>query len=195
MASAPDDTVFRIHEKIREIVHKRINELEDFAVSVAIQAYNEVKNVKTHDPFANIMDGITWDKDETFEDVSMGHNDISGKNTKDIIIVDPGQAEPIAYDTEDDECTVTTRLFNGKEYYTFLDDEGQELCGVHERIITDDNESEIGDLAGYVDTEDRFWEAIKVNGKIEEYEHNGTRVPAISESYMRYPDLDSLKTE
>ena len=195
MASAPDDTVFRIHEKIREIVHKRINELEDFAVSVAIQAYNDVKNVKKDDPFESIMRGITWEKDETFEDISTDKKDISDENTKDIIIVDPGHTEPITYDTDDDECTVTTRVFNGKEYYTFLDDEGQELCGVHERIVTDD-ESEIGDLVGYVDTEDRFWEAIKVNGKIEEYEHNGTRVPAVSEtSFMRFPDLDSLKPE
>ena len=202
MSSSPDDTVFRINEKIREIVRKRIHELEDFAVSVAIQAYNEVRTSRKEDPFVNVMDGITWEKDETLQGLHLGEDmslckdislnvDITSEEIKDIV---PGHTDAISYETEDEECTVTTRLFNGKEYYTFLDDEGQELCGVHERIVTD-NESEIGDLAGYVDTQDRFWEAIKVNGKIEEYEHDGIRVPAVSESYMRYPDLESLTKE
>lgn len=182
MSDHPNERIFRLNDKVREVLRRRITELEDFCVSVAIQAYKEIIDTEPGDPF------------EFLKDVELPENkSVCIENPTDNAYIDDNVDSE--YDTDEEEVSVTTRIFNGVVYYTFIDDEGNDLCGVHERIIADDNESEVGDLVGYVDTEDRFWEAIKANGNIEEYSHDGVIVPALKDTIMRYPDLDSLKKD
>jgi len=175
MASGPNDRLFQINQKVRELIRKRLPEFEDIFVSIAMDAYREIVQNEPEDPF----DCLKGSSIETHQHSSA--------------------LDDLIYDDEDDEeeeeVSVTTRIFNDTTYYTFLEDEGNTLRGVHERIMNDDNESEVGDLAGYVDDQDRFWKAVKKNGKIEEYTHENTRIPALTNTIMRYPDLDSLNKD
>jgi hypothetical protein len=173
MSSEPNERIFKLNTRVREIIRKRLPELEDFLVSVAIESYKEILKDEPEDPFLFLKN----------------QNIGSGVNTLE-------QSDDLFYENENEEeeqVSVTTREFNGKIYYTFLEDEGNELCGVHERIVGDDNESEVGDLAGYVDDQDRFWEAHTIDGKIAKYTHKDLTVPAKTDTFMRYPDLDFLK--
>lgn len=175
MASHPNERIFQINQKVRERVRKRLSELEDIIVSIAIDTYKDIINGEPDDPF------------DCLKNTGSVYSDTRSDKTQhiDTFLYDEDE------DEEDEEVSVTTRMFDGILYYTFLEDEGNELRGVHERIVNDD-ESEVGDLAGYVDEQDRFWKAIKRNGKIEEYFHDQDRVPAKTNTIMRYPDLDSL---
>lgn len=174
MATEPNERIFQINKRVRDIVRKRLPELEDFCVSVAMEAYKDIIKNEPDDPFRHLLSENTKD-----------HNQTTPSNTL--------FYETDTYEDEGEEVAVTTREFDGKTYYTFINDEGNDFCGVHERIMNDDNESEIGDLAGYVDTNDRFWEAVKENGQIVKYMFEDHTVPAKVDDVMRYPNLDFLK--
>lgn len=165
MASEPNERIFQINKRVREIIKKRVSELEDFCVSVAMEAYREIVKNEPDDPFRYLL----------------------SENVKGNV-----RESTDLFSEDGEEVAVTTREFNGRKYYTFIDDEVNEFCGVYERIVNDDNESEIGDLAGYVDTEDRFWEAFKENGQIIKYKHDTYIIPVKVADVMRYPDLDFL---
>lgn len=168
--SPPNERVFRINEKVREVIRRRLPDLEDFFVSVAIEAYKAVIASEPEDPFSDLK---SFDVPTSSRDMEM--NEETGSYSEEVAVI--------------------PRTLNGKTYYTFLDDESGELTCVHERVIADDNVSEVGDLVGYIDMEDRFWEATKINGNIESYTHNDITVPALKNTLMRYPDLDSLDKE
>jgi hypothetical protein len=180
MSNEPNERVFQINKRVRDIVRKRLVELEDFCVSVAMEAYKDILQNEPDDPFKFL-----------FTDSTQHHKKETESNTLFYEMVDQSDDE----EEDGEEVAVTTREFHGKTYYTFIDDEGNDFCGIHERIIDDDNESEIGDLAGYVDTEDRFWEAVKENGQIVKYNCEDLVVPAKVDNVMRYPDLDFLKKD
>lgn len=175
MASEPNERIFKINTRVRDIIRKRLPELEEFCVSVAMEAYREIVKNEPDDPFqclrTNESSSNTREHSNTFENLGE-------------LFCEP--------EGDEEEVAVTTREFNGKSYYTFLDDEDNDLRGVHERIIGDDNESEVGDLVGYVDKEDRFWEAIAENGQIVKYQYKQYIVPAKKDDIMRYPDIDFL---
>jgi len=175
MSSEPNERIFQINKRVRDIIRKRLPELEDFCVSVAMEAYREIVKNEPDDPFHCLL---TENAKENIRE--------SGESAD--LFYDDGEDD----DEDGEEVAVTTREFNGKKYYTFIDDEGNEFCGVHERIVNDDNESEIGDLAGYVDAEDRLWEASKENGQIITYKYGTYVIPAKVDDVMRYPDLDFL---
>jgi len=177
MSTEPNERIFQINRRVREIVRKRLSDLEDFCVSVAMEAYKDIVKNEPDDPFKCLLSESKKD-----------HTQESSSNTL--------FYEVDEYDEdEEEEVAVTTREFDGKTYYTFINDEGNDFCGVHDRIVDDDNESEIGDLVGYVDTEDRFWEAVKENGQIVKYKFEDHTVPAKVDDVMRYPDLDFLKKD
>jgi hypothetical protein len=175
----PNDRIFKINQAIRDVVRKRLSEFEDLFVSMAIEAYKDIVKNEPDDPFKELgnMD-IVQSEEQSDENI--------------LFYEDEDEDED-----EEEEVVVTTRTFHGKTYYTFLEDEEKEFTGIHERIITDDNESEVGDLAGYVDNEDRFWEAHTIDGKIAKYTYTGNdlkvTVPAKTDTFMRYPDIDFLK--
>lgn len=152
MASNPNERIFRLNEKIREITKRRLPELEDFFVSLAMEAYREIIKNEPEDPFECL------------------------KSTKDT-------------DSDTEEVVVTTRQINGKSYYTFLQDVDCSFNTVHERIPGDgDNESEMGDFMGYMDTKDRFWEAVIVNGEVKSYIYDTLHTYPVGDH--KYPDLE-----
>ena len=175
MSSEPNERVFQINQRVRDIVRKRLSELEDFCVSIAMEAYKDILQNEPDDPFRFLLSESTGDHSHDTKSNSL-FDELDNQS-----------------DDGAEEVAVITREFEGKNYYTFINDEGNDFCGVHERIVDDDNESEIGDLAGYVDSEDRFWEAITENGQIVKYKYEDHIVPAKVDNVMRYPDLDFLK--
>ena len=178
MSTEPNERVFQINKRVRDIVRKRLSDLEDFCVNVAIEAYKDILQNEPDDPFKFLL--------------SDDKPTLMGKTESDTLFY---EMDDLSDKEDGEEVAVTTREFDGTNYYTFVNDEGNDFCGVHERIVDDDNESEIGDLVGYIDNEDNFWKAVKDNGNIIKYRCKNIIVPVKMDYTMRYPDLDFLNKD
>jgi hypothetical protein len=83
---------------------------------------------------------------------------------------------------EDDDVPVVTKEINGKQVYVFLEDDVSKTFGghaVYRRDIKEDGESEAGDIIGFLDDHDEYWEAVHNGGKIVGFEKDTLYVPTL----------------
>jgi hypothetical protein len=151
MNNEPNQRIFKINETIRKIVKSRIHEFEDLLVSIAIDAFRDIVKDEPEDPFQCLKQSIFL---PVFEQMGSGSGS-DGDDGDDNCIED------------EEECVkVITREFDGINRYVFVEDNSTNSNqAVHRREMEDD-ESVIGDLVGYLDEFDHFWEAKFENGEI-----------------------------
>ena len=83
---------------------------------------------------------------------------------------------------DEDDVPVVTKEINGKQVYVFLEDDVAKAFGghaVYRRDVKDDGESEAGDIIGFLDDHDEYWEAVQNGGKIIGYEKDNLYVPTL----------------
>ena len=112
----------------------------------------------------------------------------SGQDDKIIFIndqdEDDNQDEEDNQDDEeqDEDVPVVTKEINGKQVYVFLEEDVAKTFGghaVYRRDVKDDGESEAGDIIGFLDDHDEYWEAIQNEGKIVGFEKDNLYVPTV----------------
>jgi hypothetical protein len=94
----------------------------------------------------------------------------------------------------EDDVPVVTKEINGKQVYVFLEDDVAKTFGghaVYRRDVKDDGESEAGDIIGFLDDHDEYWEAVQNGGKIVGFQKDNLYVPTLKGT--TYPEWEKME--
>jgi hypothetical protein len=85
-------------------------------------------------------------------------------------------------DEDEDDVQVVTKDIHGKKVYIIFEEDVNKTFGghaVYRRDVKDDETSEVGDIIGFLDDHDEYWEVVQNGGKIVGFEKDNLFVPTL----------------